>query len=172
MKHVTFLLVLLVLTRSASAVDGYKDFKFGMSVPEVQKLAKIRLSRTKEKNGVVMYHGEGFPFGGKKVGIAFFFIDGKLLRIGFEIPYDSALAILDSLREKYGEPSSMSDRKAGVAVDTTPNTEAYIAFDNDTLIWKVVSDEWTRKTSMIIYNSPDYDRLLIEAEKKGIKDDL
>ncbi len=164
--------ILLASGATCNAVDGYKDFKFGMTVPEVKKLAKIPLARQDQGNGLMMYLGEGFPFGTQRVQIAFFFLDGKLLRIGFEIPRESALGVLDSLREKYGVASSSSDPKTFAAVDTTPNVNVAIGFDHDTVIWRVSSDDAVRQSAFVIYTSPDYDFRLIEAQKKGIKDDL
>ncbi len=173
MKYpVLALLVVGLIAQSAYAVDGYKDFKFGMSVPDVKKAAKISLTRVEQGDGVTLLQGRNFPFGGQNVEIGFFFIGSKLLRVAFEIPHDAGIVILDALKEKYGEPSSLSDEKTFKAVDTTPNTQAFIAFDDDTVVWKVVSDESSKQTALVIYTSPDYDKLLGQAQKKGVKDDL
>jgi hypothetical protein len=166
------LLVITLIAPSVFAVDGYKDFKFGMAAPDVEKAAKIPLTRVEQGNGVTMYQGKNFPFGGHNVDIAFFFIDGKLLRVAFELPKDVAITILGSLKEKYGQPSSTSEQKTFDDVDNKPNTQAFIAFDHDTVVWRVVSDGSSQQTAMVIYTSLDYDKSLSQSQKKSMKEDL
>ena len=147
----------------AHAVDGYKNFKFEMSPIEVQKLANIEL---------ILYQGENFPFAGENVDIAFFFIENKLLRIGFEIPIDKALPTIEALTEKYGKPFSQSDQATFEAVDNIPNSEAFMGFDKDTIFVKIMSDEKNKQTSIVIYTSPKYEQLMLKNQKEKIKDDL
>jgi hypothetical protein len=174
MKHLLLAVAVIfaLIAPSALAIDGYKDFKFGMSAKDVEKAAKIPLTRVEQDNGVTLYQGKKFPFGGNDVDIAFFFIGGKLLRVAFELPHDVAISTLDALKEKYGEPSSSSEKKTFDDVDNKPNTQAFIAFDHDTVVWKVVSDESSQQTAMVIYTSADYDKLLGQSQKKSMKDDL
>ena len=156
----------------AHAVDGYKNFKFEMSPIEVQKLANIELTRTDQGNGIILYQGENFPFAVENVDIAFFFIENKLLRIGFEIPIDKALPTIEALTEKYGKPFSQSDQATFEAVDNIPNSEAFMGFDKDTIFVKIMSDEKNKQTSIVIYTSPKYEQLMLKNQKEKIKDDL
>lgn len=172
MRIALLTIALLFFGHCANAVDGYKEFKFGMSPAEVRKLAKVPLTPSDQGNDVVAYAGEGYPFAGGSVEIFFYFVKGKLLRIGLQIPKDTALATVESLTEKYGAPSSSSGQRSFKAVDTTPNVEAYVAFDKDTVVLKIISDESNAQTALLIYTSVDYDRLLLKSQKKAVKDDL
>src|ERR1035437_1304768 len=172
MKCAIVLSTLLLLTRLASAVDGYKDFEFGISVGEVKKIVKIPLSRKDSGNDVVWYLStvEGFPFGGKKVPISFGFVGGKLLRVALKIPTDKTGSIINSLTEKYGPSSSSSGLESMVTLDSTPNAEAYVAFDGDTVFVKITSDESMQQRALLIYTSPEYDRHVLQSQKKSVED--
>jgi hypothetical protein len=170
-------LLIALMPISAKAVDGYKEFKFGMSVDSVRKLAKTRLIRVKTPDGLLGYRGQGFSFAREKVAISFIFTDTgepKLLRVGLEIPIDTALATCRSLSDKYGPPSSSSERPdlAWGADIEKPNTTVFVAFDNDTILVKIMSDEATRQSAVLIYTSPEYDRLLLQLQQDKLKDDL
>jgi hypothetical protein len=169
-------LLIALMPINTKAIDGYKEFKFGMSVDAVRKLAKTRLIRFKTHDGILGSKGQDFPFAGKKVEISFFFADTftqKLLRVAFAIPIDTALATCLSLREKYGEASSHSDQSIFDAIDISrPNTLAFIAFDNDTILVKIMSDEANNQVVAVIYTSPEYEQLLLQLQQNKLKDDL
>jgi hypothetical protein len=172
MRIAILILTFLLAAHCASAVDGYKDFKFGMSPANVRKLAKIPLTASDQGNEVTMYAGEGFLFAGSSVVIQFYFVKERLLRIGFKIPADTAVATMEALTEKYGAPSSSSSQRSLKAIDTTPNIEAFVAFDENTVVLKFITDDSKELTTVLIYTSPDYDRLLLNSQKKAAKDDL
>jgi hypothetical protein len=163
-------LLIALMPISAKAVDGYKEFKFGMSVDAVRKLAKTRLIRVKTPDGSLGYRGQGFPFAGNKVDISFIFTDTvnpKLLRVAFPIPIDTALATCRSLSDKYGEPSSHSEGDI-----EKPNNSLFMAYDNDTIVVKIASDETNRQSAVVIYTSPEYDSRLLQLQQSKLKDDL
>ena len=69
----------------------FKDFRYGMSMDEVQKKAKIT---EEEISGGDGYLGEeDVPFAGHKWGIAYYFEKGKLVKI--------VLASEDNIAERY-----------------------------------------------------------------------
>lgn len=87
-----------------------------------------------------------------------FFIDGKFERIGIMLDFDKALGVATSLRDKYGDPSSASTKKQIASIDTTPGATAFIAFDDDTIYLRMMTDESLNKAAILIYTSKDYDK--------------
>ena len=76
------------------------------------------------------------------------------------------------LKSKYGDVTSSSPQRSFEIIDNTANAEAYLAFDNNTVVFKIVSDENLEQTAMVMYTSPEYDDLLKENQKKNIGNDL
>ena len=167
----TFLVASILLTGNLYAVDGYKNFKFGISQKQLTKECSWTLTEIKMGNGVTALGSEDFNFGDSKVAAFFYFIDDRFLRIAIEVPIDSAVAVAEGLNSKY-EISSRSPQSSFEAVDSHPNTEAFLAFDSDTIYLKFVSDETSNQTAMLLYTSPEFDTLLLRNQKESLSDDL
>ena len=173
MKRYLLAVIAMLATSQALAVDGYKDMKFGMSKAEIVKMKPC-----------AMYKGSGAPkgaeslecndlkFGGNDVGAGFFFIDGKFERIGIMLDFDKALGVATSLRDKYGDPSSASTKKQISAIDTQPGATAFIAFDDDTIYLRMMTDESLNKAAILIYTSKDYDKKLVAKQASAIDSDI
>jgi len=101
----------------------------------------------------------------------FYFINDRFLRMAIEVPIDDAIAVVEGLNSKY-EISSRSPQSTFDAVDIYPNQEAFLAFDRDTIVLKIASDEISNKTAMLLYTSPEFDKLLLESKKESLSDDL
>lgn len=157
----------------AYAVDGYKDLKFGASSEEVLKNTSFSWGPKQQAGpGVTLYPALNFKFGGNIAEAAALFIGNKFLRFVIVVPVDQVAGVIKTLTEKYGPPSSSSDRNTFNAVDTTPNTEAYMRFDSDTVIVKVSSDALRQQSLLVIYTSLAYDSLLMEFQGKTMEGDL
>lgn len=157
----------------ALAVDGYQDLKFGMSQKQV--LAKTQCSMQRHESGFagVEYYGCGdFTFGGKLVEAGAFFIDDTFLRFVIVPPVDDAFGLMEALTNKFGRPSSSSTQAEFEAVDNHPNREAFLAFDQDTVYLRLMSDENYAQNIYLIYTSPQYEKLLVRNQKSSIMDDL
>ncbi len=174
--HIVFSFVIaafLLVGTSSSAVDGYKDLKFGTAKAEILKKSEYNFIKAPiDQTGVEMYSCQNFKFGNKIVEAAAFFIDDSFLRFVIVLPIDQIQGILASLNEKYGAVSSSSPQEAFAAVDTYPNTEAFLAFDNDTIYVKISSDANRKQTAMLLYTSPDYDKGLLKIQQTGFEGDL
>jgi hypothetical protein len=164
---------ILLFNMPLLAVDGYKDLKFGTTKSEILKKSGYNFIKTPvEQPGVEMYGCQNFTFGNRKVEAAAFFIDNKFLRFVIVAPLDQVQGIVSSLVEKYGPASSSSPEEAFPAVDNFPNREAFLAFDEDTVFFKITSDANREQTALLIYTSPLYDQHLLRLQKAGFKDDL
>lgn len=171
--YLFIIFVVLSLGSTVSAVDGYKDLKFGISAKELLERDLCMMRKfPSENSGVENYGCEDFRFGGKRVNAVAFFIDDKLLRFGIATPTDMAEVLATQLVEKYGSPSSISTTNEFDAVDTLPNRVAFIAFDDDTVIFKVSSDENNNQITYLIYTSPSFDGLVLKLQQDLLKDDL
>ena len=76
------------------------------------------------------------------------------------------------LADKYGQPSSSSTPQEFQAIDTLPNREAFVAFDNNTVYLKLMSDENYIQSAILLYTSPSYDSLLLKNQKESVSNDL
>ena len=162
----------IVLT-PALAIDGYKSLKFGAHKKEVMESKLCTLDEANSGQvGVKFLSCDDFKFGSKIVEAGAFFINNEFLRFGIMPSIDMAVGLSKGLSKKYGEPSSASTTKEFEDVDHFPNKEAFLAFDDNTIILKVMSDENNIQTALLIYTSLKYDRLLLKQQQNSMADDL
>ena len=167
------LLLCAALSSQVQAVDGYKDVKFGASTKDVMKSGLCAFSPADYGlKGVTALACDNLALGGDKVAASAFFIGDKFLRLGIETDVQKAISLRDSLIKKYGPPSSMSPAQYFTAIDTTPNTEAFIAFDGDTVFIKLETDEQMEQSATLIYTDKRYEELLNAHEAAALSDDL
>ncbi|NVJ66200.1 MAG: hypothetical protein HWE16_06905 [Gammaproteobacteria bacterium] len=165
--------VMAVLSTPVHAVDGYKDLKFGMSLKEVKESGYCDfIQEDSGQKGVDFLGCANLKFSGDEVPAVAFFINDKLLRFGLEPSIDEVMGLMNALANKYGGVSSQSDEQEFNAVDQYPNREAYIAFDNDTVVLKIASDEYGNQGALLMYTSPEYDIQLLKNQEKAFSDDL
>jgi hypothetical protein len=165
------LITLLFYTSKSFAVDGYKNITFGMTANQV---LSNNICSFKKQNPVVegadFYLCGDFDFNGQQIEGGFFTINGKFQRFYFSVPVDSALAVINSLVSKYGQPSSRSTQEEFETVDRLPNKKAFYGFDNDTVYFQIHSQADMSQLAIVIYTNPNYDRLLAEAASEKISD--
>lgn len=175
MKNIATAIVLIssALSCQVQAVDGYKNVKFGASTKEVMSSGLCSFSPADYGiKGVTSLACEDLPFGGDKVAASAFFISDQFLRLGIETDVDKAIGLRDSLLKKYGQPSSMSPAQYFSALDTTPNTQAFIAFDSDTVLIRLDTDQQMNQSAMLIYTDPRYEKQLNAHQANALSDDL
>jgi hypothetical protein len=175
MKNISILIICLISISDVFGVDGYKEFKFGISKADVKRLYGRDLYETKMNdisNQVVMLVSEEFSFGDSKTNIYFYFIADKLLRVGIQIPVQKIQGIIQSLKEKYGAPSSASSPESFVSVDTKPNTSAFLKWDKGTVILLLTSGPDNAQEALLIYTDPSYEEVLGKKQQKELKDSI
>lgn len=166
-------MIMLLTANYAMAVDGYKDMKFGMSKQEIIKIKPCALYKgNSAPKGAENLECDDLQFGGDDTNAGFFFIDGKLERVALILDFDKALGLATSLKDKYGLPSSSSTQKQIAALDTTPGSSAFLAFDSDTVILNLLSDDQMNRAAILIYTSKNYDRKIAEKQAKAINSDI
>ena len=157
----------------ANAVNGYKNLKFGMPKKEIISSNICTLQKLESGQVGVEYYGcDDFMFGGETVEAGIFFIDDEFLRFAILPSIDVALGLIKGLSQKYGSPSSSSTQKEFEAVDALPNREAFLAYDNNTVFLKLMSDENYIQSAILLYTSPSYDVLLLKNQQESMSDDL
>ncbi|MDG1732821.1 MAG: hypothetical protein P8H39_07560 [Thalassotalea sp.] len=163
----------LTLPLKATAVDGYKDLKFGMSKAQIiaKNICTLEDMGTVQ-DGIEFYGCEDFIFGGELVELGIFFIDDKFLRVAIMPSIDLVAGLSKGLVKKYGSPSSSSTQKQFQAVDAEPNREAFLAFDKDTVFLNITSDEYNMQMALLIYTSPEYEKLMYKMQQESIDGDL
>ncbi|WP_444998436.1 hypothetical protein [Aliikangiella sp. IMCC44359] len=165
--------IVVLLGNSAEAVEGYKNLKFGMSKEQVKNsnLCSFR-SEDSGQVGVEFMGCEDLKFSNEVTMGAAFFINNKLLRFVILTSTDTALGLINALSNKYGNTSSQSSDEEFNAIDKFPNREAFMAFDNDTVYLKFVSNAVGDQSAMLIYTSPEYDKKLLQNQEESISHDL
>ncbi len=169
---ITSILMLSPLNQSY-AVDGYKDLKFGITKKQVSDSNICSFAEVNsDQVGVEFLSCDDFKFGNRVVEAGAFFINNQFLRFVIVPNVDDAMGIMQGLMKKYGNPSSSSTPKELQAVDSLPNQSAFIAFDSNTVIVRLMSDENHNQSMLLIYTSPQYDILLQNKQQQSVSDDL
>jgi hypothetical protein len=154
------------------AIDGYKNFKFGMNEKEILKMNPCSLQSETMQPHFTALQCTDFTFGGESVNGAFFFVDKELLRVAIFPSINKFTVILNQLKKKYGAPSSSSGQNSFKKLDQMPNQEAFLAFDKNTIYLKISSDETNIKSIILLYTSKKYDQKLLEQQQNSIEGDL
>jgi hypothetical protein len=155
------------------AVDGYKNLKFGMTIQQILGSNICTLQENDSGQvGVEYYWCGDFRFGGESIEAGAFFIEGKFLRFVVVLSTNVVVGLSKGLADKYGQPSSSSTPQEFQAIDTQPNREAFMAFDNNTVYLKLMSDENYIQSAILLYTSPSYERLLLKNQKESVSNDL
>jgi len=168
-----FAAALLAFSASSMAVDGYKNLKFGMSRQDVlaTKTCSFRKSPSDDK-GVDTYFCTNFKVGGKRTNALVLFIDGKLARFGFNQPANDALAIMQAMKDKYGDPIDPPSMDQLQALERVPNDSVDINFDNNTVTIRLTTDDDLNQNMLILYSAADFDQKMIALKNAQISSDL
>lgn len=172
MKKTIAFLGLISVAFSAGAVDGYKGVKFGSSIAEVSKAHICDFKPYKnDVPGLDSLMCMDFKFSGNNTLASAIFINGKFERFVIRLNTSSD-AVIDALKDKYGEISSSSSQEDMNRV-TANGGNIFIRFDHDTVIVQGNHDADTKKdTGLLIYTTADYDSKLLAIKSKKLKEDL
>lgn len=166
-------IILLFTASQAMAVDGYKNMKFGMSKQEIIKIKPCALYKSDDApKGTERLDCNDLQFGGDDTDAGFFFIDGKLERVALILDFNKAIGLATSLKDKYGLPSSSSTKQQIAAIDTTPNSSAFLAFDGDTVILNLISDDKMNRAAILVYTSKNYSQKIIKKQAQAVNNDI
>lgn len=172
--YLTFLLlIILSIPLSISAVDGYKNLKFGMTKNQILQCNVCSFTEANSGQvGVEYLSCPDFAFGDSFVTAGAFFINNEFLRFMIIPSVDMVSSLASGLINKYGPVSAQSTQYELEAVDKYPNKSAFLAFDNNTVILKVISDQNYIQNVLLLYTSLKYDVLLLKGQKRSIGNDL
>lgn len=164
--------LLFVWNRPAWAVEGYKQFKFGMSKGEVRNIGGCLggFRYTFDSSDGSILGCLVFPFGGGYESVDFFFVNGELLRVEIRIELINGTdrqVLLEQLKEKYGEPLPQKQKKR-TRVDRITGTYPDVKFDGGTIILRQRSKILMR----LIYTSPRFDQEWRKRKAEALKGDL
>jgi hypothetical protein len=163
MKITCVLLVFLLLIGTASAVDGYKELRFGMTQKQIRDLCPVPLAELPDEGPgsgfTTMLYSEQFPFNGS-AHLATFGFSGDSFKM-FQVHLKAAEfdAVLRGLKEKYGEPDFGPDfseelfRKAVhriLAASLKPGATVVGTFDEKTIKLVARQDGVTGNPQLIL----------------------
>ncbi|QHP82375.1 hypothetical protein EO763_22190 [Pectobacterium odoriferum] len=164
---------LSALSFSSTAVDGYKDVKFGADVNTVlaANLCSLKKNESGKIKGVESYYCTDFKFSGSDTLAIVFFLNGKFERLAINLNANID-AVASALGKRYGKPSSLSTpEEADWALAN--GGAIYIRYDNDTVFITAHRDASTRKDlGQLIYTSPSYANLMKLLQEKNLENDL
>lgn len=154
-------------------VDGYQDIKFGISPSKLKGMKKCNLTEiNKQDSGGVEVHAcRDFKFNGSDSDAYFYFIDGKLGRVGIEFTEGKLEALATALIEKYGTPSHSATAEQLRAFDAGKLEQVDIAWVNNTIILRLLRAGFKAK-SMLVYSSSTFDSDVTKLQKSSIKDSI
>lgn len=173
LKLISLGVILFTVSSFAIAVDGYKNVKFGSSFSEfnASKLCSWKKYDKNKTGGMDSYVCDNFKFSGKNSLAMAFFIDGKFERLAIPIE-ENSMAVIDSLKKKYGEPSSSFTAEEFERAQTFGGA-INIKFDKDTIILNVTRDPETKQdTTHLVYTSAEYDAMYKKLQEKSIENDI
>lgn len=138
-------------------------------------MAKKICTMQKMETGIAGYTQYGcndFKFGGRETTAYAYFINGEFLRLGIDVAWSEMTTVSDLIFKKYGPPSSQSTKEEMYAIDTTPNTTAYWAFEQDTVYMMMQSDANMQKAGVVLYSAPSYEQKALEVQRSAIENAL
>jgi hypothetical protein len=165
----------------ANAVDGYKDFKFGMNVRQALAKSSVKLEEVNNAgftdtwgNDCTVLASADFPFLGQNREINLVFTRKGLASVIFVLHGSEFAAVAKTLAEKYGQgtlhPSASEFQKLASRFDSgQPNVGLKISFDEDSVVLLGVSDKDSDKTFLLTYVGREFMNLDIQ---QSAKDDL
>ncbi len=173
MKKMLCVFIIMLIPNLVFAVDGYKDFIFGKSVKEVQNIAPnpLSLHGDKQKSDLSIYT-TNIDFGGVNTVCGLAFLDDKLARVVFDVSPEQIVNVLSSLHEKYGEPTEISLEQLEAFDDGKPNIDTYVRYDNNTVGLNIVTDESSKRSASLIYQTQNFDAILHKINSNKLKNDI
>lgn len=183
-KLTLILIILLFSNKSIFAVEGYKDFTWGMSKDQVKNTSFCDFKAEDEsQKGISALYCDDFPFGGKKRWGFFLFINNELLRIAVDIEKDEIKPLIEIFDESYKNEKNPKNPPLKTGGPVLTGT---FSWDKDTILLKIipVKKEKVQQMQMpqleeseqdviasLIYTSKDYEKKSNEKDKLILKDD-
>lgn len=166
---------------TAIAVDGYKDFKFGLSPEQVKSKCPVPLDELPNAGWADNFGkdcrvlaADNFEMMDSKREVNFVFTKKGLAVVVFILQAHEFGAVAKSLGEKYPgatlHPSAAEFQQLAKRFDAAqPNTTVKITYDDDTVILVGTRDEAGEATFLLMYKASNAEQQ--DISKKG-KDDL
>jgi hypothetical protein len=160
---------------SSKQVDGYKDFKFGMSLDQLKALKPCSLGKARKAEGMSRlryYSCENFEFNSQPTLANFFFVDDELLRVAFLVgtTMSQGYALIKPLNEKYGPPSTY-DEELAKAFDQERSNKLEAAWASNSVVLS-----FSRKGNgiliTIVYSSDNYQTRALSGSQRALSNDL
>ncbi len=168
-RSIAAAIVIFFVSLPSYAVDGYKDLKFGMGASDVLANQPCTLlPATSQYSRITIYGCDDLQFGNALTTAGAFLIDGKLLRVGIQVPSNSALNTLDALIDKYGAPSTTYSSEELQRIGKTPNAEVIVNFDMGTILLHLRTQPNLSTTAFLIYQDTSYEALFEAIQKEAI----
>ena len=168
--------IILILSFSqAYAVDGYKSLKFGMSKSEVIKSGFCTFGKEQSSDTqkyLKTLSCTDFKFKGSNTKATAYLMDNKFLRVVITIDTNDLNVLMGMLTKKYGIRSSPVDSIDAVKELSKPDNSIWIGFDKDTVLILLTTNKFLKLSAYLVYNSPEYSKVLTKYKTDAIGDDI
>ena len=166
---------------NAIAVDGYKDFKFGLSPEQVKKKCSVQLAELPNAawadnfgKDCRVLAADNFKMMDAEREVNFVFTKKGLAIVVFVMQAHEFGAVAKTLGEKYPgaelHPTPADFQKLAKRFDAAqPNVTLKITYDNDTVIVVATTDEAGEASFVLMYKAPNAEQQ--DLSGKG-RDDL
>ena len=177
----TAALIASSVCNTAMAVDGYKDFRFGLSPEQVMKTCPVPLEELSNAGFTDNFgkdcrvlSADNFRMMDAEREVNFVFTKKGLVLVIFALQSHEFGGVVKSLGEKYSgatlHPSNAEFQQLARRFDAgQPNTAIKITYDGETVILVGTRDETGEASFLLMYKAPNAEHQ--EISTKG-KDDL
>ena len=161
----------LLFTPHAVAVDGYKEFKFGMTPEQVKKKSPVLLEEVEADQDTMdllgrdteVLQAEDFPFLGNQHIVTFTFTKKGLALVTIVLEdFPEWNAMCESLDKKYGKgtlhpnPEGFKAALESFSIGE-PSVLVRVAFDKETIVIMALSDaECSKYFNLVYFGGPQF----------------
>lgn len=151
----------------AAAVDGYKNFKFGLRPRQVEKLSPVPLESIENEgwsdaygHDCIVLAAGNFPMLDSEREVNFVFTKDGLVSIAFVLEPSEFVPVSKTLNEKYGggklQPNPQEFQQMAARFDAgQPHSMVKITFDNDSVVLVGTRDADGEATMVLVYTNPE-----------------
>lgn len=172
--NIGILLIAMLVSISALALDGYREFKFGIDSKKLTSMKKCSVSKLLSEDETAIYVCTDLIVGGKKSAAGFYFLHDKLARVTIIVGNTESdfVTTLTALKEKYGPKYVAPNELEVQAFDIGRRSELYVEWEKENVSLSIKREMIGAIIVQVTYSVNDYNSIYEKIKSKAIKNDL